>query len=624
MNILRFIFLILILSSVAGAQTVPQPATASIAGQIKNGDQPARGIAVTLSVSGRGGPAAVTDPSTRATTDDNGQYKFANIAAGRYRVTVLAPGYVIFGTSDLTRNGQQIPLKDGEAVERIDFTLTKGGVVTGKVTSNGNRQVIGEAVNFMSVDDSGQSQQFNPPEGVNIRTDDRGVYRAFGLPAGKYRVSVGQDIGRGGGGFGGGFGLANRTYQRTFYPAAAEETDATIINVEAGHETKDIDIQLATLTTYAAIGRVVDGESGKTVPGVLIGHSISNGNRRGPGGGGFGGNTDGVSGNEGEFKIEGLRPGSYSAYVAKDQTTAEFYSEPTSFDVVSQDATGIEIKLQRGASIAGLAVLEGNTDPLAVSTIQISAFGRGGGGNNAVNVAPNGTFRVAGLAPGRVNLSVSDSNNPGPFSGLTVMRIERDGAPLTAGLEVTAGEQIMGVRIVMAYGNSIVRGVVKTDDGSALTPDMRLIVMARRTDGASSGGGIMGGAMPTQVDPGGKFQIEKLVPGTYDITVQAMGGGGFGGGGRPQGGQGGQAGQVGQGGGQVGIGGGRGAMSAAAKQSVTVGSGTTQEVVLTLNVAALTAPNTQGSGQGTGRPNQGAGGQNPNPGNQPGGRGRRP
>ena len=65
-------------------------------------------------------------------------------------------------------------------------------------------------------------------------------------------------------------------------------------------------------------------------------------------------------------------------------------------------------------------------------------------------------------------------------------------------------------------------------------------------------------------------------------------------------------------------------MSAAAKQSVTVGSGTTQEVVLTLNIAALTAPNTQGSGQGTGRPNQGAGGQNPNPGNQPGGRGRRP
>ena len=606
---IHLLILLLCAATIVSAQTLTQsttPATASVTGQIKIGETPARGVSVALiTADRRTTPEAQTSAQTRMTTDADGRYKFANIAAGNYRVTVLSPGYIVFGNSELVRNGQQITLKDGEAVERIDFTLTRGGVITGKVTSNTNRPIIGEPITIATIDDSGKQVAFNAPEGVGFRTDDRGNYRAYGLPPGKYLVSAGRGNAQGGPpGF-----AANRTYQRTFHPEATEETNATPITVEAGKEVTEIDIRMASIETFAAAGRVVEAETGKPISGVLIGHNTvrSGGGRGGqaqmpqmpqtPGG------TDGMSGTEGEFQIAGLARGKYSVYVVQDAQnplTSEYYSEPATFEITTTDATGLEIKLQRGASINGLVVLDGATDPNLLANVLINAAvrssgGGGGRGSNSTAVTPNGIFRVAGLAPGRVSLNVSEANNPGPFSGLQILRIEKDGAELQAGLEVTQGEQVAGVRIFVAYGTSSIRGVVRVEGGT-LTQGMRLMVMARRTDGAGSSGGRGGGMMPAQVDAQGQFQIERLVAGTYEVTAQAMGGGfggggvgigGGGGGGRGGGQQPGQAGQPAQ---QM-----RAVPSA---QTVVVGNNATQNVTLTLNLAAQPTVNSQGNQPG--------------------------
>ncbi len=587
--------------------TIPVNATASVTGQIKIGETPARGVSVSLVAGDR---RTNTEAMTRVTTDADGRYKFTNLAAGNFRVTVLSPGYIVFGTSDLVRNGQQVVLKEGEAVERIDFTLTRGGVITGKVVNSNNRPVIGEGVNLSTVDDAGQQTPFNPPNGAGgLRTDDRGVYRVYGLPPGKYLVSAGQADGRGGGP---GFMAASRAHIRTFHPEATDVSQATPITVEAGKEVSEIDIRLTSLETFAAVGRVIEAESGNPVVGVLIGHSSVRTGGRGqmpapqmpqiPGG------TDGMSGEEGAFRIEGLARGRYSVYVAQDSqnpATTEYYSEPTTFEITGSDATGLEIKLQRGASINGTVVLDGNTDPNLLTNVRVNAAvrsnGAGGRASNTASVAPNGLFRVSGLAPGRVSLGVNDANNPGPFSGLQVLRIEKDGAELQSGLEVAPGEQVAGVRVYVAYGTSSIRGVVRVEGGT-LTPDLRLIVTARRTDSSNSGGGGRGGGgmMPGQVNAQGQFQIDQLVAGTYEVTVQAMNGGfgggpggGFGGGGIGIGGGGfgGRGGggqlpgqQAGQPGGQVGqpV---QPMRIAPATQSVTVGNNATQNVTLTLNLA---------------------------------------
>jgi hypothetical protein len=444
--------------------------------------------------------------------------------------------------------------------------------------------VIGEPITLTPLDENGQPARQPLSLPANFRTDDRGIYRIYGITAGRYLVSVGRGAARVGGGLPGRFNNGARTWQLTYHPEAVDAPQATPVEVAAGSEVTGIDIRMVSRATYAVTGRVVDQE-GNPVAGVLIGHGrLSNpGNRgggpnaRNPANRGNQNNnsnravvtdddTDGTSDAKGEFKIEGLLPGSYAVYLAQDRANpSEFYSEPVSVEVSSSDVSGVEIKMQGAASISGAVVFDGAPDPKLLANLanlRINASARGGGSgavirmtNATATVAPNGAFRLTGLSPGTVSLNLNDQRGPG--SGLTLLRIERAGADVRNGLRVGAGEQVAGVRLVVTYGSSSVRGLVQVE-GGVLPPGLRLMAVARRTD---TGGRIGGGSnMPAQVDPSGRFQIQQLVAGTYEISLQLTSGPGF----RP-----------GRRGG--------GAMT----QTIVVGNNAVQDVVIPVSLASL-------------------------------------
>src|SRR5437764_1398768 len=56
-----------------------------------------------------------------------------------------------------------------------------------------------------------------------MQTDDRGVYRIYGLPPGRYLVSAGIPVGRDGGAS---MGRGNSYYPQTFYPGVRDEAKA--------------------------------------------------------------------------------------------------------------------------------------------------------------------------------------------------------------------------------------------------------------------------------------------------------------------------------------------------------------------------------------------------------------
>ncbi len=592
-----------------GAATNPQtPAptgTASLAGQIKLGDKALAGAVVALAsaASGAGGQRnapfapptsagqAVPTAAGQAVTDAEGRFQINNVAAGSFRVTVTAPGYVLSG-SELT-----VQVAEGQAVKNLELAVAKGGVITGKVTSNGTRPVIGEPVTLTPVDANGQPAQTRLPGGMNFRTDDRGVYRIFGLPAGRYLLSVGRGAGgfggggRGGGPNGGGPNSGGNAWQRTYYPDTLEATEASAVTVEPGQELTGIDLRMAARNTYAIVGRVVDAETGNPLPGVLIGHTktanpranrpnANNQNNQNNQGNRANQQivveeaTDTTSNDAGEFRIEGLTPGSFTVYAARDRATgaSEFYSDPVPVELTSTDATGVEIKLVRGATISGSVVFENANDPnaqAALANLLVRASsrsagqggGRGGGGGLSSDASaqpgPNGLFQVTGLAPGLVTLTLVDRGARG--GGLTLLRIERDGADMQAGLRVEAGQQVAGVRLVAAYGNSSIRGVVRVE-GGALPPQLRLTVAARRVDASASVRDRGGRNVP--VDASGRFQLDQLVAGTYELTLQAQGLG----------------------------------RNTIAPLTVSVGSGAVQNVAFPLDLKALAAQPARGNG----------------------------
>jgi hypothetical protein len=112
------------------------------------------------------------------------------------------------------------------------------------------------------------------------------------------------------------------------------------------------------------------------------------------------------------------------------------------------------------------------------------------------------------------NFSIGSQDNM-PQSNFSIVRMEREGVVQPRGIELTAGEQITGVKIVLKYGTGSVRGEVKFENGQ-LPSGARITVWLRRTD---EGGSTRSDNRPYTVDARGHFLIEGVSAGNYELHV---------------------------------------------------------------------------------------------------------
>lgn len=488
--------------------------TGSVSGRVTLNGKPVQRAVVVLGSTTPTAPQR--SPAVKATTDEDGRYKATRVAPGTYQVMPYTPAWIVPAQSSFGQPGKTITLGEGEEVEDIDFSLTRGGVITGRVSDADGKPVIGQRINLLRTDDRGQ----RVPIGYALQTldtDDRGVYRLFGLPAGSYKVSVGDapNSGMVRIGFGGG------TYPLTFYPGVPDESRATTIEVSAGNEATGIDIVVGrAVRTYSASGRIVDADTGRPMPNLRYGYGPLIPNQPMIGGFGY---TDNRTNSNGEFRIEGIAPGRYGTF-AVTQEEVEFYSEAAVFDIFDSDVTGLEIRVRRGSTMTGTVVIEGSADAAVagpLSNLQLRASVRPEDPSAMFAPAPiaattrvgaDGSFRVAGLRPGKVMLFIG--NYPPP-QGLALLRLERDGVEQREGIVIGQGEAVSGVRVVMGYGTAVLRGQVNVVPGQ-VSADVRLLVGVRLLSGGNNQGRS---ATP---DARGRFVIEWLIPGEYEVSVRAM------------------------------------------------------------------------------------------------------
>lgn len=192
------------------AQDSKREASGSITGRVTVGGKPAARVTVVLTPADRN---PLQPPPARATTDEEGRFTIRSVPAGSYTVLPHTPALVVGADTSFAQPGKTVTLGDGEEVDEIDFSLVKGGVITGRVTDAEGRPLIEQRVSLIRVDERGQrvpTPYFNP---FMYSSDDRGVYRIYGLLPGRYKVSVGEapDSGVVRIGFGGG------SYPRTFH-----------------------------------------------------------------------------------------------------------------------------------------------------------------------------------------------------------------------------------------------------------------------------------------------------------------------------------------------------------------------------------------------------------------------
>ena len=489
------------------SQTKPtkKNSEATVSGKVTLKGKPAPSVVVGMRLSQPGDG----DPTFKATTDQDGNYRISDVPAGSYGVAPVAPPFVIADANN--SRGQTVVIAEDEKVEGIDFELLRGGVITGKITDADGHPVVGERVNLQSVNERNQRGQIYPVP-ANFQTDDRGIYRIFGIRPGHYKVSIGDAEN-----FGSRPGRGRPAFPTTFYPDTTDPAKATLIEIEEGTEATKIDITLGeAVQGFSVNGRIVDGESGKPVPNVSISLSkivTIDANNSSSNGGGTGARSD----TQGEFRLEKLPAGKYSISI-ESPPESDLKGEPVTFDVVDQDLTGLVIKTSTGASLSGTVVFEGIRDKNAAAAMgraYLSALIHRDESNRSWSraewIPADGNFRLGGLEAGIANFSVGTMSTA---KGLTISRVERDGVVQPNGIQIQAAEHISGIRVIVAYINGSIRGVVKLENGT-LPPGGRLMIQLTKPEDPNVR------VQPQIVDSRGHFLIEGLAAGDYELMVVA-------------------------------------------------------------------------------------------------------
>ena len=435
-------------------------------------------------------------PVQKAVTGEDGVYRINNVKPGAYELAVSSLTYVTAGSSYARK---ALIVVKGETIENVDFNLVRGGVITGRVIDS-------EGLPVIEINVSISQAQFQHRSSVksSLRTDDRGIYRAFGLSPGSYIVSTGQEENSM---FGG--SITRYEHRLAYHPAAAERSQATVIEVTEGSESTGVDITLGgSMVRYFASGRIVDAETGKPLAGVSYG--VTRFAKYGFEGSRIGGNN---TNEQGEFKLTGLPPGSY-AVSAETDSGSDLRVEPHRFEVIDRDVTGLIVKTTRGGSISGEVILEVADSKAAVSNDRgfLTAMVETRNGvrdvNRSARIKPDGTFHIGGLQEGSLRLWVSSRND------LQIIRVERDGVVYPNRIEIKDLEQMTGLRIIVSNATGMVRGIVKLVNGSP-PPENLVSVTLKKLNDDPANGMIRG----VQLDARGQFFADRLLPGTYELTA---------------------------------------------------------------------------------------------------------
>jgi hypothetical protein len=301
-----------------------------------------------------------SDRPAETQTDSQGRYEFAGLPAGRYSVTVFPPESKAFylrqilgddGPADVVRTRRPpLELKDGEVREGADIALWRALAIEGRVVDDWGDPVSNIQVRAERLVQGGGSS------GWRRTTDDRGMFRLFGLSPGDYRVCAIAD-----------FGVmttpdAQPVRERpvqTCYPAAVREADSQPVSLAANDAT-GIEIRLQRSRAFSVSGTVLDSRGGAAERAQV---SIVRIEKRGTSGTGVELNPGG------QFAAKGLAPGEYavSAQIGGAGTyppdTREVEIGYLPFRVDTSDVEDLVVTLARPAKVAGRVVFEEGWPP---------------------------------------------------------------------------------------------------------------------------------------------------------------------------------------------------------------------------------------------------------------------
>lgn len=495
---LSFALLILISLSAVG-QTARKTGTISGIVVTENG-QPISNVYILLRT------FSSARPPVTATTDLDGKFEINGLEPLAYQIIARHSVYSLVPPSEGTPNNHYI----GESVRLV---MIKGGVITGTVTTQAGEPVVGLRVHITNVQTGATVQ--------DRMTDDRGVYRAYGLPNGKYFVWTG---GSSSGGY------LNEPYDTdvpTYAPGTPRELAAEI-TVRAGEETSNVDIRYR-------------GETGRTISGTVNNPFATQGvsisltsvvDRRNELNLGVP-----MSGDRSNFVFYGVDDGEYTMMARTQQANSEWaVSAPKRISVRGSNVTGIELTLLTLGSVSGQVVLEelktkecATKEVPVITETLVSAWHKDDetakaqpplvwGLGTPANPDEKGSVKLLNLAPGdyyfatRVAVKSWYLQSISIVSASTKKMVDASRTWTT----VKNGERISGLKIIIAEGAASISGQVTLAEGEALPEKLFVYLVPAEKEKADE----VLRFYAAGVDAEGKITINNLAPGRYWVLTR--------------------------------------------------------------------------------------------------------
>jgi carboxypeptidase family protein len=445
-------------------------------------------------------------------TDDEGYFRLTGLPPGDYYLSASAGGYLstaVFATERPTQPNDRY-FRPGASVT---ITLKKGGVITGRVTNAEGRAMVAVPLTLEYARD--ENDLLRPTTSVQNEgwTDDRGVYRFFGLQPGSYLVCAGCS-GRQRRGV-----TAFDSDAPTYYPSSARE-NATEVKVGAGEEATGIDIRYR-------------GERGHAIRGVIAG--AADPNRRpyirlkSPGAqAGF--TYSNIEDQSLKFNFEGLPDGEYELIAGRGVSGEDdgAGSAPRRVTIKGADVNGIELRLTPFGSLSGRFILAPDSADcqiqqrrrLADASPILYNDDATQRGYMLDHSNQQGAFTIRGLEAGRYRLAASLPHIEWYLRAITQTGPAPANRPVDVsrqGLTLQPGERKTGLVVTVAEGAAFLSGNVSlSNEGAGLPTRLRVYLVP--AESASADDALR--YVETEVESNGRFTMRHLAPGRYYLLAR--------------------------------------------------------------------------------------------------------